>query len=58
MDRTDSKIDTQLTHESSLKVLKERAAVYAAAQPACKGSLGLFLRRLYADVTGGAGKPN
>ena len=49
--------DTRLTHDGSRKVLKDRLAIYEAAPEPCKGSLGLFLRQLYADITGG-GKPN
>lgn len=48
---------TKVTNENDLKVLKDRLAVYEAAPEPCKGSLGLFLRQLYADITGG-GKPN
>ena len=40
-----------------IKVLKEHTAVYEAAPEPCKGSLGLFLRQPYRDITGGQ-KPN
>lgn len=35
------------------KLLKDRLAIYEAAPGPCKGSLGLFLRQFYADITGG-----
>ena len=47
----------QQTKDDQIKLLKERTAVYEAAQEPCKGSLGLFLRHLYRDITGGQ-RPN
>lgn len=57
IEATCTQSDTELTRAGSLKVLKDRLAIYEDAPEPCKGSLGLFLRQLYADITGG-GKPN
>jgi hypothetical protein len=45
------------TKDTPIEILKKHTTVYEAAPEPCKGSLGLFLRQLYRDITGGQ-KPN
>ena len=57
MDRTYSKIDTSVTHASSLKVLQRLADQVERGDPALKGTRAFYLRKLYEAFTSGQ-RPN